>query len=198
MMSHPLNPPRYRTWIRHSACWFVAMSAVFVCLRRQSDESIHPNQAATLEMAAVTADAMASSRVKQVSYAVQAKDSKNEADAITAVLRKQQAAWNRGDIDGFMEGYWKSEKLTFSSGGSTTRSWQSTIDRYKKKYNSREAMGTLTFDQLEVTPLADDAAFVLGRWDLKGIGGGNFTLVMRKLDSRWVVVHDHTSSLDDQ
>lgn len=126
----------------------------------------------------------------------EAQDAEPQAKAIKSVLREQQASWNAGDIDGFMDGYWKSEELTFSSGGETTRSWQSTIDRYKKKYDTREAMGKLDFSQLEVNSLGPDSAYVLGRWDLKGIAGGNFTLVMRKIDADWVVVHDHTSVLE--
>ncbi|MEM6473510.1 MAG: nuclear transport factor 2 family protein [Planctomycetota bacterium] len=125
-------------------------------------------------------------------------DSPDEVEAIKSVLYSQQAAWNDGDIDGFMKGYWKSEKLTFSSGGTTTRSWQRTIDRYKRKYSSRKAMGVLAFDDLEVHLLGSDAAYVLGGWNLKDIAGGNFTLVMRKIDAAWVVVHDHTSVLEDE
>jgi beta-aspartyl-peptidase (threonine type) len=121
-------------------------------------------------------------------------NSTDEIAAIQNVLAAQQAAWNDGDIDAFMETYWKSEELTFSSGGSTTRSWQSTLDRYKTKYATREAMGTLEFSDLQVRLLAPNAAMVLGRWDLKDKAGGNFTLVMQKLSSGWVIVHDHTSA----
>jgi len=112
--------------------------------------------------------------------------STDEITAIQEVLAAQQAAWNRGDIDAFMETYWKSEELTFSSGGSTTHSWQSTIDRYKTKYATREAMGTLVFSDLQVRLLAPNTAMVLGRWDLKDKAGGNFTMVMQKLSSGWV------------
>ncbi|MEO1529493.1 MAG: DUF4440 domain-containing protein [Planctomycetota bacterium] len=124
-------------------------------------------------------------------------DEDAEVAAIKQVLMTQQDAWNSGDIDGFMEGYWKSDELTFSSGGETTRSWQSTIDRYKKKYATREAMGTLEFSELEVHLLGGEAAYVLGRWNLKDIAGGNFTLVMRKWDDGWLVIHDHTSVLEE-
>jgi beta-aspartyl-peptidase (threonine type) len=117
--------------------------------------------------------------------------------AVTEVLEAQVRAWNAGDIAGFMAHYWKSEQLTFSSGGSTTRGWRQTKARYEERYATREAMGRLTFDELEVTPLGEEAALVLGRWRLEREAdspGGNFTLVFRKLDGRWVVVHDHTSS----
>lgn len=121
----------------------------------------------------------------------------NDIAAIKAALTAQQTAWNDGNIDAFMETYWKSDELTFSSGGSTTRSWQSTLDRYKKKYATRQAMGTLSFSDLQVQLLAPNAALVLGRWDLKDKASGNFTLVMKKLSNGWVIIHDHTS-VDEQ
>ena len=116
--------------------------------------------------------------------------------AIEAVLRAQEDAWNAGDVDAFMDHYWKSDDLTFSSGGKTTRGWKATLARYKERYPTREKMGRLTLSGLEITPLDDAAAMVLGQWRLDGLSeplGGNFTLVLRKIDGRWVIVHDHTS-----
>lgn len=116
--------------------------------------------------------------------------------AIRAVMDAQTAAWNRGDIDGFMTGYWRSDKLVFVSGDTVTRGWQPTLDRYKKSYDSREKMGTLTFSDLEITILSKDAAVVLGNWSLKrasDIPRGKFTLVFRKLKEGWRIVMDHTS-----
>jgi beta-aspartyl-peptidase (threonine type) len=118
--------------------------------------------------------------------------------AVEAVLQVQQAAWNRGDVDEFVEHYWKSDDLTFSGGGKTTRGWTATRDRYRDRYPTREAMGQLTFGNLEITPLGDAAAMVLGEWALARDDdpvGGNFTLVMRMVDARWVIIHDHTSQL---
>ena len=83
-----------------------------------------------------------------------------------SVLTKQAEAWNRGDIDEFMEHYWKSDKLTFSSGGKTTHGWASTKQNYKKRYPTREQMGKLTFNKLEFFPLGEAAALVLGQWEL--------------------------------
>jgi uncharacterized protein (TIGR02246 family) len=119
----------------------------------------------------------------------------DSAKEIQAVLSQQAAAWNRGDIDAFMEHYWKSDELTFSSGGQTTRGWKSTKENYQRRYPTREKMGQLTFSQLEVTPLGDSAALVLGRWRLERESpvGGNFSLVFRKMDGKWVIIHDHTS-----
>ncbi|HEV8003195.1 MAG TPA: sugar-binding protein [Planctomycetaceae bacterium] len=116
-------------------------------------------------------------------------------DTLESILSKQAAAWNRGDIDAFMQHYWKSEDLTFSSGGHTTRGWQTTKDGYKLRYPTRERMGQLTFDRLEAFPLGETAALLLGHWHLDRTGpvGGNFSLVFRKIDGEWVIVHDHTS-----
>lgn len=115
---------------------------------------------------------------------------------IAEVLQTQAEAWNRGDIDAFMEHYWKSEQLTFSAGGQTTRGWTDTLANYKKRYPTRQAMGYLEFDDLWIRPLADDAALVLGRWHLVREPepiGGNFSLVFQRLSGRWLIVHDHTS-----
>jgi uncharacterized protein (TIGR02246 family) len=118
--------------------------------------------------------------------------------AIEAVLRAQQDAWNGGDVQAFMDHYWNSDDLTFSSGGKTTRGWQATLAGYLERYPTREKMGRLTLNGLEITPLGDAAALVLGQWKLDRQSepvGGNFTLVLRKIDGRWVIVHDHTSRL---
>ncbi len=116
-------------------------------------------------------------------------------DALEDILQTQAAAWNRGDVDAFMDHYWKSDDLTFSSGGKTTRGWQTTKNNYKRRYPTRDQMGHLTFDQLEVFPLADTAALLLGHWHLDRTNpvGGNFSLVFRKIDGAWVIAHDHTS-----
>lgn len=118
------------------------------------------------------------------------------ADLLRAVLDKQVEDWNRGDIEGFMQAYWKDEGLTFSSGGRTTRGWKAARDRYFKAYPDRETMGKLTFSKLEVTPLGEDAALMLGRWRLEWGEpvGGNFSLVWRRVDGKWVIIHDHTSA----
>ncbi len=149
----------------------------------------------------VAAEALAHSQAQQslgdagTSDSETSKLSESESAAIKDVLAQQQAAWNRGDIDAVMDSYWKSDELTFSSGGETTRSWQATLDRYKQKYTTPEKMGHLQFGSLEVFPLAAEAAYVLGRWELADNVGGNFSLILRKLEGRWVIVHDHTSVL---
>jgi len=129
-----------------------------------------------------------------------AAQSETQKTQIAAEIRKvmddQSAAWNRGDIDGFMAGYWKSEKLTFISGTEVTRGWQPTLDRYKKGYDSRAKMGVLNFTDLEFTVLSKDAAVVLGSWALtreKDNPHGKFTLTFRKFKEGWRIVMDHTS-----
>jgi ketosteroid isomerase-like protein len=116
---------------------------------------------------------------------------------IRAVLEAQQSAWNRGDLDAFMNGYARSEKTSFVSGDEVTRGWQTVLDRYRKKYSDRDKMGTLTFSELEITPLAGDAAVALGRWQLKRAKDnprGRFTLIFRRLPEGWRIVQDHTSA----
>ena len=129
-----------------------------------------------------------------------AKPNKREARmlaAIRAVLDAQRDAWNRGDIEGYMDGYARSADTVFVSGDNVNRGWQTVMDRYKKNYNSREKMGTLTFSDLEITLVGNDAAIVLGRWHLKRANDephGRFTLVFRNTKRGWKIVHDHTSS----
>lgn len=116
-------------------------------------------------------------------------------EEIVNTLTTQAAAWNAGDIEAFMEPYWQSPELTFSSGGRVTRGWEATLANYRERYPTREAMGNLTFTDLEVTRLDDKAALVLGRWKLEREEptGGTFTLVLRRDAGRWTIVHDHTS-----
>jgi ketosteroid isomerase-like protein len=117
--------------------------------------------------------------------------------AVRAVLDAQRDAWNRGDVEGYMEGYEHSKETVFVSGDNVTRGWQTVLDRYKKNYNSREKMGTLTFSDLEITPVGNDAAIVLGRWHLqrtKDEPHGRFTLILRRTRQGWKIIHDHTSS----
>jgi uncharacterized protein (TIGR02246 family) len=124
------------------------------------------------------------------------KNQKNTA-AIQAVLDMQLEAWNRGDIAGFMSGYAQSEDTVFISGDSVTRGWQTVLERYKKGYDTREKMGTLTFGEVEINFVAADAAVVLGRWQLRRSNDephGRFTLIFRRSKNGWRIVHDHTSS----
>ena len=109
----------------------------------------------------------------------------------------QQEAWNRGDIEAFMNGYARSRLTIFVSEDKVTRGWQTVRDRYKKKYSDHAKMGTLTFSDLEIAPLSNDSAVVLGRWKLKRAKDqphGCFTLIFRRTSDGWRIVHDHTSA----
>jgi ketosteroid isomerase-like protein len=131
------------------------------------------------------------------SIAAQSNDRNSKIQSeIREVIEAQSAAWNRGDVEGFMAGYWRSPELVFVSGDNVTRGWQQTLDRYKKSYNTREKMGTLVFSDLEFFILSKDAAVVLGNWALTRQGDnphGKFTLTFRKLKEGWRIVMDHTS-----
>ena|SRR5436190_7139202 len=130
-----------------------------------------------------------------LAWPVIAQSGKEEA-AIRKVLDAQVEAWNRGDIEGFMTGYWRSEKLTFISGDKVTHGWQQTLDGYKRSYDTPAKMGTLMFSDLEFTMISKDAAVVLGSWALKRIKDtpkGKFTLTFRKFKEGWRIVMDHTS-----
>ena len=121
----------------------------------------------------------------------------NATAQIRSVLRAQQDAWNRGDIDGFMNGYARSASTVFVSEDTIRRGWETVRERYKKKYSDRAKMGALTFSELEITLLSTDAAVVLGRWSLKRANDqphGRFTLIFKRLPEGWRIVHDHTSA----
>ena len=133
----------------------------------------------------------------------------NAVSEIQNVIRAQQEAWNRGDIDGFMNGYWRSEHTVFVSGDEVTRGWQKVLNRYKAKYSNRAKMGTLTFSDLEITPLSSESAVALGSWKLKRANDppsqnsgatsephGRFTLIFRKFPDGWKIIHDHTSAAE--
>ena len=124
--------------------------------------------------------------------------SKNEkiAAEIRKVMDDQTAAWNRGDIDGFMKGYWNSPQMTFVSGNNMTKGWQPTLERYKKSYDSRAKMGVLSFTDLEITVTSKESAVVLGRFTLvreTDKPTGLFTLNFRKFKDGWKIILDHTS-----
>ena len=117
--------------------------------------------------------------------------------AVRKVMEEQQAAWNRGDIDAFMEGYAREDSITFVSGDNLTRGWQPTLERYKKTYDTPEKMGELEFSELEFKPLSPFYILVSGRFSLKRVADnprGRFTLLFRRTQNGWRIIHDHTSS----
>ena len=114
---------------------------------------------------------------------------------IRSVLEAQQAAWNNGDLAGFMAGYWKSDDLVFSSPDGETHGWQATLERYKTRYGSRKKMGELTFSRLTVARPTPETAEVSGQFKVvasDGVKTGRFYLRMRRIDGSWVIVRDHT------
>ena len=121
--------------------------------------------------------------------------SKNEL-AIRKILDDQTAAWNRGDIDGFMNGYWENDSLMFIGKSGVTYGWYNTLKNYKKNYPDTAAMGKLIFTLIKVKKLSKEYYHVTGKWFLKrSIGdiGGHYTLLFRKINGRWVIISDHSS-----
>ena len=116
--------------------------------------------------------------------------------AIIDILNKQEKDWNRGDIDEFMKGYLKSDKLVFSGSSGPIYGWKATLDRYKKTYSDKEKMGKLTFEILNVIALSPKVIQLQGKFNLtRSIGDafGYFTLNWIKVKNRWYIISDHTS-----
>ncbi len=121
--------------------------------------------------------------------------------AITKLLDDQIAAWNRGDLNGYMDGYARIPGLIFTSGGDVRRGWKDALEHYQARYAvDPKAMGTLTFQVDEIDPVGADGAVVLGHWELTGTehaGRGVFTLVVERRPEGWRIIHDHTSLATD-
>lgn len=145
---------------------------------------------AVLLMVAMPGEAVNAKQKKQ--------DAPRAAREIRAVLDRQVEAWNRRDLEGFMQGYWHSPDLTFYSGGTITSGWEPTLERYRGRYQgSGNEMGHLDFLDLKIELLGPSAAFVRGRYHLKMTNSepsGLFTLTFRKFADGWKIIHDHTSS----
>ena len=118
------------------------------------------------------------------------------AEAIENTLAAQQIAWNKGDIDGFMQYYWKSDSLLFLGKSGPTFGWQNTLNNYKKGYPDKATMGSLDFKILKIEKFSKKTYQVVGKWHLSRIKdevGGYFTLIWKKINGRWLIVQDHTS-----
>ena len=120
---------------------------------------------------------------------------KEKKDEILKVLFQQQASWNKGDLAGFMQGYWKSDSLRFIGKNDIKYGWETTLNHYKKKYYNKSIMGVLSFEVISLQLLNDNAAFMIGTFALKreiGDASGYFTLLWKKIDGNWVITTDHT------
>ena len=116
--------------------------------------------------------------------------------AIRQILHEQTEAWNRGNLEEFMKGYWNNDSLMFIGKSGVTYGYQNTLNNYKKGYNGPDQMGTLTFNLIKLEPLSKDYYFVVGKWHLKrnaGDVGGHYTLIFRKIKGTWVIISDHSS-----
>jgi ketosteroid isomerase-like protein len=119
-----------------------------------------------------------------------------EVTRIKALMDVQLKAWNAGNLEGFMDTYWKSDSLLFIGKKGLTYGWQATLDNYRKSYPGKEGMGTLSFQLLEFKQLAADTYFVIGKWNLERTIGdlsGHFSILLRKIAGEWKIVADHSS-----
>ncbi len=115
---------------------------------------------------------------------------------IEKIMHEQEVSWNNGDIDGFMLSYWNNDSLKFIGKNGIKYGWKNTLENYKKSYPDKATMGELTFSIISVEVLSENSCYVIGKWNLKrekGDIGGYYTLLWKKVDSKWVIVIDHTS-----
>lgn len=162
----------------------IFLSLFFLAAQRSTASQASPNQNATAQQPENSEQIKADSE-----------------EAIKHLLVNQIEAWNRGDLKGFMEGYWHSPDLTFFSGGTVNRSWNAALQRYQQRYQGTgKQMGKLDFQDLHIDLLSRQAAVITGSWHLTMPDGkephGLFTLILKKLPNGWKIVHDHTSSAE--
>ncbi|MEM6967696.1 MAG: DUF4440 domain-containing protein [Bacteroidota bacterium] len=117
---------------------------------------------------------------------------------VEQLMQAQSDCWNAGDIDGFMETYWKSDALQFIGSSGVTYGWTNTLEGYKKRYPSKDAMGHLTFDIINMDKRSRKVISVVGKWHLKRGGNfkdleGHFLLILKKMKGKWIIVADHSS-----
>ncbi|HJV20261.1 MAG TPA: nuclear transport factor 2 family protein [Sediminibacterium sp.] len=124
------------------------------------------------------------------------KTAENPETIIRQILGKQTAAWNRGNLEAFMQGYWKNDSLLFVGKSGPTYGYNTTLQNYRKSYPDHATMGQLAFTLLQIRPLSSDTWFVLGKWALTRTAGnisGHYTLLFKKINGAWVIIADHSS-----
>ncbi|GAB4334588.1 MAG: hypothetical protein OHK0038_11820 [Flammeovirgaceae bacterium] len=127
---------------------------------------------------------------------IHAQQSDKDIVEIQKVLEKQQEAWNDGNLEKFMKGYYQSENLKFIGKSGVTYGWEATLARYKKAYPDKKAMGKLTFEIISIEKIEKKSVFVIGKWTLKKDDGevtGHFSLLWKKIKGEWLIVADHSS-----
>lgn len=120
----------------------------------------------------------------------------SDEQAIREVLSDQQKCWNAGDLDCFMQGYWKSDQLVFIGASGIKYGWETTLENYKNGYPDSEKMGHLQFELISVSRISNDFWSVIGKWSLQrkaDAPSGHFTLIFKKIDGEWLIIQDHSS-----
>ena len=128
-----------------------------------------------------------------ISITVTSQTQVKEEEAIRAVLKMQQDAWNQNDLEGFMQGYWKSDSLKFYGSKGITSGWEKTLENYKKGYPSKEYAGTLSFTIETITKIEENSYYVMGQFHLvRDLGNANgvFLIIFRKIEGEWKIIAD--------
>ena len=131
-----------------------------------------------------------------ISMTTSAQKPESSEQLITTELARQQECWNSGNLECFMEGYWKSDSLRFIGKSGIKYGWQETLDNYKKSYPDRAAMGKLTFELLSFDSMGDEHMMVTGKWRLKRSEdepNGLFTIIWQEINGKWKIIYDHSS-----
>lgn len=122
--------------------------------------------------------------------------SKTDKEEILNVLEAQRAAWNEGNLEKYMQGYWKSDSLRFIGKNGVRFGWDETLESYKKGYPTKDEMGNLTFNVISLEGIGEDVAFMIGKWSLTRKENnvfGHFSLIWKKIKGRWLITSDHSS-----
>ena len=129
-------------------------------------------------------------------FVIKSQAQKQDESEVRKLLLQQTEAWNRGDINGFMQTYWQNDSLMFIGKDGVTWGWKNTLERYKKGYPDKETMGQLSFEVVQVKKLSKEYFFIVGKWMLKRNAGdlsGHYTLLMKRIKGEWKIITDHSS-----